>query len=89
MSITRFGSETRTFSIKVYYDSSAMEVQAVEFPSSFERLDGLSKADLLQDVVGELDTQREENFEDYAEDVKINAEIKKSKKIKAVWHRPN
>ena len=84
MSITRFGSETRTFSIKVYYDSSAMEVQAVELPSSFERLDGLSKADLLQDVVGELDTQREENFEDYAEDVKINAEIKKSKKIKAV-----
>ena len=84
MSITRFGSETRTFSIKVYYDSSAMEVQAVEFPSSFERLDGLSKAYLLQDVVGELDTQREENFEDYAEDVKINAEIKKSKKIKAI-----
>ena len=84
MSITRFGSETRTFSIKVYYDSSAMEVQAVELPSSFERLDGLSKADLLQDVVGELDTQRNENFEDYAENVKMNAEIKKSKKIKAV-----
>ena len=84
MSITRFGSETRTFNIKVYYDRSAMDVQAVELPSSFERLDGLSKADLLQDIVGELDTQREENFEDYAEDVKINAEIKKSKKLKSV-----
>ena len=86
MSITRFGSETRTFSIKVYYDSSAMEVQAVELPNSFERLDGLSKADLLQDIVGELDTQREENFESYAEDVRIDAKLKKSKseKIKAV-----
>jgi len=84
MSITRFGSETRTFNIKVYYDRSAMDVQAVELPSSFERLDGLSKADLLQDIVGELDTQREENFEEYAEDVKINAEIKKSKKLKEV-----
>jgi len=81
--IIRFGTDTKTFSIKVYYDSSAMEVQAIEFPYSFEKLGGLSQADLLQDVIAELDTQRSDSFEKYADDVKID-QITKKAKLKAV-----
>ncbi len=68
--IIRFGNDTETFSIKVYYDSSAMEVQAIEFPYSFEKLNGLSQADLLQDVISELDRQRGNSFDNYADDTK-------------------
>jgi len=68
--IIRFGTDTQTFSIKVYYDSSAMEVQAIEFPYSFEKLNGLSQADLLQDVISELDRQRGNSFDNYADDTK-------------------
>ena len=66
------GKYTKTFSIKVYYDSDGMEVQAVEFPASFERLDGLSQADLLKDVVGELEKFGGDSFEDFVDDVKID-----------------
>lgn len=81
--VVRFGKYTKTFNIKVYYDRDGMEVQAIELSDSFERLNDLAKADLLQDVVHELDTQRGESFENYADDVKI-AQIEKKAKLKAV-----
>lgn len=80
--ITRFDNYTKTFNIKVYYDSGAMEVQAIKL-SDFERLDSLAKADLLKDVVYELDDQRGESFENYVDDVKID-HINKKAKLKAV-----
>ncbi len=63
-----------------------MEVQAIELSDSFERLNDLAKADLLQDVVHELDNQRGENFESFAEDVRIDQINKKAKllNLKAV-----
>ena len=86
--IIRFGTNTETFNIKVYYNSSSMEVQVIEFPHSFERLDGLSQADLLQDVIVELDNQRSESFEKFADDVKTDQIIRKERsrkvKLKAV-----
>tara|TARA_R100001244_G_scaffold14511_1_gene16100 strand:+ start:57 stop:332 length:276 start_codon:yes stop_codon:yes gene_type:complete len=82
------GKYTKTFSIKVYYDSDGMEVQAVEFPASFERLDGLSQADLLKDVVGELEKFGGDSFEDFVDDVKIDHATRKERnkkvKLKAV-----
>ena len=68
--IIRFGTDTQTFSIKVYYNSSAMEVQAIEFPYSFEKLNGLSQADLLQDVIAEVERQRGNSFDNYSDDTK-------------------
>ena len=81
--VMRFGKYTKTFNIKVYYDRDGMEVQAIELSDSFERLNDLAKADLLQDVVHELDNQRGENFESFAEDAKID-QINKKAKLKAV-----
>ena len=81
--VVRFGKYTKTFNIKVYYDRDGMEVQAIELSDSFERLNDLAKADLLQDVVHELDNQRGESFENYAEDVRID-QINKKAKLKAV-----
>ena len=81
--VVRFGKYTNTFIIKVYYDQDGMEVQAIELSDSFERLNDLAKADLLQDVIHELDNQRGESFESYAEDVRI-AQIEKKAKLKAV-----
>ena len=81
--VVRFGKYTKTFNIKVYYDQDGMEVQAIELSDSFERLNSLAKADLLQDVVHELDNQRGESFEDYVVDAKID-QINKKAKLKAV-----
>ena len=81
--VIRFGKYTKTFNIKFYDDRDGMEVQAIELSDSFERLNSLAKADLLQDVVHELDNQRGESFEDYVVDAKID-QINKKAKLKAV-----
>ena len=82
------GKYTKTFSIKVYYDIDGMEVQAVEFPASFERLNGLAQADLLQDVISELENFGGDSFEDFVDDVKIDHAARKARnkkvKLKAV-----
>jgi len=60
----------KTFTIKVFYDEDAMEVERIELQKrKFRSLNGLAKSDLLQDVIDLLDQERENSLDEYIEDM--------------------
>ena len=85
--VIKLRPDLKTFTIKVFYDHDGMEVEKIELQKrKFGRLSGLAKADLLQDVIGLLDKERENDFNGYVKDVQ--KDIAKRKKSVAKKKAP-
>ena len=82
--VIKLRPEMRTFTIKVFYDHDFMEVEKIELQKrKFGCLDGLAKADLLQDVIHFLDEERGDDFDGYIKDVQKSIAKKKKKAPKS------
>ena len=82
--IIKLRPDLKTFTIKVFYDHDFMEVEKIELQKrKFGCLDGLSKADLLQDVIGLLDQERGDDFDGYIKDVQKSIAKKRKKAPKS------
>ena len=76
--VIKLRPDLKTFTIKVFYDHDSMEVERIELQKrKFECLDGLSKADLLSDVISLLEIIREDDFDGYIKDVQQDIAKKK------------
>ncbi len=85
--VIKLRPDLKTFTIKVFYDHDGMEVEKVELQKrKFGSLNGLAKADLLQDVIYFLDKERENDFNGYVKDVQ--KDIAKRKKSVAKKKAP-
>ena len=79
--VIKLRPDLETFTIKVFYDHGSMEVEKIELQKrKFGCLDGLSKADLLKDVIGLLDQERGDDFDGYIKDVQKSIAKKKAPK---------
>jgi hypothetical protein len=82
--VIKLRPEMRTFTIKVFYDHDFMEVEKIELQKrKFGCLNGLAKADLLQDVIGLLDQERGDDFDGYIKDVQKSIAKKRKKAPKS------
>ena len=82
--VIKLRPDLKTFTIKVFYDDYAMEVERIELQKrKFGCLNGLDKADLLQDVIGLLDQERGDDFDGYIKDVQKSIAKKRKKAPKS------
>ena len=68
--VIKLRSDLKTFTIKVFYDDYAMEVERIELQKrKFGRLNGLAKADLLSDIISLLEQEEANAIDEYTEDM--------------------
>jgi len=58
------------FKIEVTFDSGVMEVMNIKYPRLFNKLNGLSKADLIADLQAMLEDKKQISLDDYFEAIK-------------------
>ena len=82
--VIKLRPDLKTFTIKVFYDDYAMEVEKIELQKrKFGCLDGLAKADLLSDVMFLLNEEEKDEFEGYVNDVQKSISKKRRKAPKS------
>ena len=68
--VIKLRPDLKTFTIKVFYDDYAMEVERIELQKrKFGRLNGLAKADLLSDIIFLLEQEEANAIDEYTEDM--------------------
>tara|TARA_Y100001951_G_scaffold89164_1_gene81325 strand:- start:253 stop:627 length:375 start_codon:yes stop_codon:yes gene_type:complete len=68
--VIKLRSDLKTFTIKVFYDDYAMEVERIELQKrKFGRLNGLDKVDLLSDIISLLEQEEANAIDEYTEDM--------------------